>query len=363
MIVSEAIATEEVTACLLCRVSGQQLYSGLSDRLFGAPGVWHLLVCPLCGLVWLSPRPIPAEIGRVYQTYFTHKQKVGHHWYIPIWEKARRALYAVSVPGYSQLADGRAWRVMGSALAWVPSLRERALLGTMCLTGSGRGKLLDIGCGNGTFLSRMRDAGWEVTGVEPDPAAAKLAQQGLGIPIFSGTLEDAKFADASFDAVTLSHVIEHVYNPVSLLSECRRLLKPNGRVVILTPNLESLGHQVFAASWMALDPPRHLHLFSSKTLQVCCEKAGLHVRFLRTSARMGQLIWQTSDTIRKSGVFRDSALTWSLRFHALAFQAREEIALRNSISAGEELVCLGSTAPADGVERTMPGPRNGQAKR
>jgi 2-polyprenyl-3-methyl-5-hydroxy-6-metoxy-1,4-benzoquinol methylase len=344
----ERITTEQAPTCLFCRIPGQPFYNDLSDRLFGAPGIWHLSVCPRCGLVWLSPRPIPEEIYKVYTTYFTHEAPHhGYRWFSPIWEKTKRALIAASVPGYEELADGKLWRTLGATLAWLPPLKERATLATMCLAGTGRGKLLDVGCGNGAFLSRMREAGWEVSGIEPDPAAARQARERQGIQAVFGTMEEARFQDASFDAVTLSNVIEHVYDPFDLLSKCRRLLKTGGALVLLTPNLDSLGHQRFRRSWYSLDPPRHLYLFSPRTLRDCCEKAGLQVKVLRTSARVAHCVGPASEIIRDTGVFRDSALTWRKRLRALAFQAREELALRRSSLKGEELVLIASALPAD----------------
>ena len=215
-------------------------------------------------------------------------------------------------------------------------------MGTMCLNGADRGKLLDLGCGNGRFLALMRDAGWDVRGVEPDPAAAKVAQEQFGIPVIVGPLEDARLPAESFDAITLSHVVEHVYDPIALLSECRRLLKPKGRAVIVTPNIRSLGHQKFGSSWRGLEPPRHLLIFSLTTLRVCCEKAGLHVQILRTSARAAGLVWQESEMIkrRKESSGLDRGLPSRLR--RLFFNLHEDGLCRASEEVGEEILLIAS---------------------
>jgi len=93
---------------------------------------------------------------------------------------------------------------LGRTLSSVPLLRERAVMGTMCLNGDERGTLLNLGCGSGRFLALMRDAGWDVRGVEPDPAAARMAQEQFGIPAIVGTSEDAGLPGESFDAITVS---------------------------------------------------------------------------------------------------------------------------------------------------------------
>lgn len=76
-----------------------------------------------------------------------------------------------------------------------------------------------------------------------------------------GDLLDIGLEAASFDVIVMNHVIEHVYDPVATLVECRRLLAPEGKIIIITPNLKSYGHEIYGEDWRALEPPRHLHLF------------------------------------------------------------------------------------------------------
>lgn len=340
------IRTEEVTDCLLCNAPGTPLYSGLSDHLFGAPGQWGFLECTRCRLAWLNPRPIPADLSKVYGTYYTHVgNRSGNGSASPLAllrKKSKRGLYAF-VSGCSELADSWFWRQLGRPLSWVPLLRERALMGMMCLKAADRGKLLDLGCGDGRFLALMRDAGWEVKGIEPDPTAARIAQQEFGVSVTVGALEDAGLPDEAFDAVTLSHVIEHVHDPVALLSECRRVLKPGGSVVIVTPNIRSLGHQKFGSSWRGLEPPRHLHIFSLGTLRVCCERAGLRVQTLRTSARGSGLVWQESETITRNREWSSVKRGLWPQFRGMLFNLQEDVLRRKSEEVGEEMVVRAGT--------------------
>ncbi len=335
------IGVEEVTSCFLCKGPGAELHAPQPDRLFGAPGRWGFMRCPQCGLVWLRPRPIPADIHKAYTSYFTHDE-VQSRSRLSAWlEKTESALCAAN-PGYGALADGWGWKLLGKVLSWLPPFKEIGTLGTMCLNGARKGKLLDVGCGNGRFLAKMREASWEVEGVETDPEAAKYARERLRISVHTGTLENAGFAGESFDAVTLHHVIEHVYDPCGLLRECWRVLKPGGRLVAITPNNQSLGHRLFQHCWRGLEPPRHLFIFSLDTLRSCCQQAGLQVDVLRTSARAARYIWMVSHTVRQEGVFQPSAVTWSSRFGGLVFRVREELALLTSNASGEELVLIGS---------------------
>jgi SAM-dependent methyltransferase len=273
-----------------------------------------------------NPRPRPVDLGKIYEKYYTH----GEGGRSALRQKSKRALYP-TLPGYDSLAPNWLWKLLGRGLALSSLMKERALLGTMCLGDGGKGRLLDVGCGDGEFLSTMRDAGWDVTGVEPDPVSADVAARRHGFPVFAGSLQEAHFPDAFFDAITLSHVIEHAYDPVELLSECSRVLAESGRVVITTPNIESRGHEIFRGSWVALDPPRHVFLFSSDTLRKCCEKAGLNVRIAKTSTRNARWNWT-----RSRGSSENDRLIAQIK--ALSFLLEEEHRLHEMV--GEELVAV-----------------------
>lgn len=206
--------------------------------------------------------------------------------------------------GDQRLSAGSPWKYVGQLLASIPLVKERVALYAMLLGAANGRKMLDVGCGNGDFLALMRDAGWDVVGVEPDATAAQFARELRAIPVVSGVLEDAGFADQTFDVVVLNHVIEHVFDPVAVLRECGRVTKADGIVVIVTPNIASLGHRVFGELWIHLDPPRHLYLFSPEAMRACCKNAGLAIRVSRTSARDAAWVWTVSKAIRRDGIWR-----------------------------------------------------------
>jgi SAM-dependent methyltransferase len=214
----------------------------------------------------------------------------------------------------------------------------------MWLKADERGRLLDVGCGNGQFLAQMQKLGWEVMGVELDPEAVRIAEERFGLRVFQGTLEEARLPDGSFDTVTMNHVIEHVPNPIGLLAECRRILRPGGKLVVVTPNIESLGHRLFREAWRGLEVPRHLYIFSPRALQECAERAGLKVLKLWTTARSALWMWAASRLIRRNGILPGGSpqrLGLWLKLEGLAFWAIAYglCALRE---AGEEIVLMAS---------------------
>ncbi len=246
-------------------------YSDLEDRLFGVPGRWLLRRCPVDGLVWLDPRPAARVLPLLYANYHTHRES-----------DLRNSL------------AGRIWFGLAGVLAHVPvrPLRDIADAETMWLARERAGRLLDVGAGDGRFLAEMRARGWQVLGVEPDRSAVARARA-RGLEMLEGDVEIVPVVEA-FDAVTLNNVIEHVVDPIATLRRCWALVAPGGRLVVLTPNLESLGHRVFGARWRGLEPPRHLHLFDHATLAACARSAGVAVFSVRDTSRAAPFVWVSS---------------------------------------------------------------------
>ena len=201
------------------------------------------------------------------------------------------------------------------------------------------GRLLEIGCGGGGFLSIMQLLGWRVCGVEPDPVAAAVARDIVGCDIHVGTIEDAPFDEGQFDAIVTSHVIEHAYDPRSFVARSGRLLARGGVMTVLTPNFGSLGHKMFGSDWYCLDPPRHLCLFTPKSLQRLFTETGLFRDVqTRTITRASGLTISRRHAVRATGNFLGDAGNGA-RPGDLAFRALE--AAGNPIFGwGEEIQCV-----------------------
>jgi 2-polyprenyl-3-methyl-5-hydroxy-6-metoxy-1,4-benzoquinol methylase len=342
---NEGVGIEGKPRCYLCDCAGAKLYGGLRDRLFDAPGTWSILSCRNCGLIWLDPQPISDEIWKIYGRYFTHQTA-------PSGSSPRLALLRANLGravlsecyGYRRNneddTEGVLWKRL-CRLSWVRDIFSFQIMG---LKAAWRGRLLDVGCGDGAFLARMKNLGWEVVGVELDEKAANVAKTNFGLDVFIGTLENTGFANESFDAITLNHVIEHVGDPIGLLRRCRDLLRRGGRVVVTTPNAEGLGHRIFREHWRGLEVPRHLMLFSLGTLKQAAFAAGLSIGEMRTSARGAHALYLESRLL-KAG--RWTADPWTragigLKMESVLFQVAEEIAGMTRKPVGEELFFQGT---------------------
>jgi 2-polyprenyl-3-methyl-5-hydroxy-6-metoxy-1,4-benzoquinol methylase len=133
-------------------------------------------------------------------------------------------------------------------------------------TGMNKGEILDIGCGTGAFLNTMKTAGWAITGLEPDDTARKKATELYGIqPQSPEKLFDLQ--PATYNAVTMWHVLEHVHELHAYIKQLHNLLTPQGKIFIAVPNYTSYDARLYNESWAAYDVPRHLYHFSPAAMQ------------------------------------------------------------------------------------------------
>ncbi len=239
----DKIKTIEKSYCSICGLEGKLLYSNLVDKYFNAPGEWSFFTCrdAQCNMIWLNPMPIEEDISIAYKNYYTHSDESEYNvasFTKKIYKKIQLEFISANY-GYKHLKSSFWYRL----LYLDPDRLEQTKYEVMYLKNVG-GKLLDIGCGNGTFLDFMNKLGWETIGIDFDEKAIMNSKiKNLNVKL--GSLAEQNFPNDFFDAITLSHVIEHVYQPNELLKECYRILKINGKMVISTPNSASLGHKIF----------------------------------------------------------------------------------------------------------------------
>lgn len=222
--------------------------------------------CPRCALLFTNPRPSEEAITRFYP---------------PDYEPHRRP---------PQSRRPRPARPFLAKLFGRPCAERRG-----ALPWPGPGRLLDFGCGAGGFLKTMADRGWAVTGLDTCSRAIEAVRTSYGLPALVGTLPHTDLAPGSFDVITMWHALEHIHRPLELLREAFRLLVPGGKLVVATPNIESLPYRLFGPAWFGLDLPRHLTHFTPSTLASMLRAAGFrtepvrqlrHSDWLRSSARL-----------------------------------------------------------------------------
>jgi ubiquinone/menaquinone biosynthesis C-methylase UbiE len=146
------------------------------------------------------------------------------------------------------------------------------------VTGLNTGHLLDIGAGTGLFVDAMRKAGWKVTGLEPDEQARRRAGE-MNI-VLNDAADLFSLHPASFNAITLWHVLEHVHDVHGYLVQAAKLLQPGGKLVVAVPNYTSADAQAYSEYWAAYDVPRHLYHFSPAAMRKLLQQHGFQVTSL-----------------------------------------------------------------------------------
>ena len=141
-------------------------------------------------------------------------------------------------------------------------------------TGLTKGNLLDIGCGTGAFLNTMKFTGWNIKGLEPDPAAREKAVELYSInPQEPGKLFE--LVPSFYNAITMWHVLEHVHELHAYIKQIAGLLAPGGKLFIAVPNYTSKDAEIYKEHWAAYDVPRHLYHFSPQSMEKLLGMHGL----------------------------------------------------------------------------------------
>lgn len=176
-------------------------------------------------------------------------------------------------------------------------------------------RLLDVGCSSGALLMTARALGFAAEGVEPSAGPAETARR-AGLKVFTGFLEDARYPDATFDAVILMEVIEHLRNPRPVLAECRRILKPCGVLLITTPNAASWTANIMGARWNGfslMDLGGHVSFFSPESIRIIAERTGFEVARIDTRSVRFLESGQRADVIYAVAKVGSELLNWPAR--------------------------------------------------
>lgn len=145
-------------------------------------------------------------------------------------------------------------------------------------------KLLDVGCSSGALLAIAKDMGFEVRGVEPAHEAAQTAIR-AGFQVHEGYLSDARYSDDQFDIITLFEIVEHLRDPIELVAECARILKPGGILVVNTPNAHSWSAETLGGQWEGFSLfglGGHISFFSPRSMGELARRSGLAVEWIET---------------------------------------------------------------------------------
>ena len=263
-----------IKKCEICESKEFEFVFEGKDKLLGIPGKFNLFKCKKCGGIFLNPQPSFKELGKYYSPdkYYSLKfvDKYSKKTKLKLW------LYELY---FNPKKKNYLMSLFFSPIKFM-------VRGTRIKKNE---KLLDIGSGSGQFLYEMKSLGLDVYGVEPGEFDEKATKK-EGLEIKKSNLKEAKFKKETFDLITMSHVLEHVSNPLENLEEIHRILKKNGRFIISVPNYNSLAYKIFGSNWYQLDIPRHLFDYSDKILKRVLEERGFKIIKMRYNSRPSQFV-------------------------------------------------------------------------
>jgi SAM-dependent methyltransferase len=266
----------ESAACPVCDRDGAVRLFFSRDRIHHLPGSFGLFRCNHCQAIfiqpWLSNAALasyyPDEYGRYRHSASLNKKNYAG------WRRFVLENY-YHYPSRRGVDSSLIKKAAAFVLSFVTAKEV--------IPYHGAGRILDVGCGGGSYLYRLSQWGWEGYGVEPSKRGAEQAQN-LGLRVFRGTLEEARFESCFFDVIRLSNVLEHVDQPKEILKEIHRILKPDGLVYITVPNTRSLVFWLFKENWYALDAPRHVISYCPRALRELCDATGFDIASTRFDA-------------------------------------------------------------------------------
>ena len=230
----------EYVNCNLCGRDDAQLIFKASSIRRGQSDEFNVVQCRDCGLVYTNPRISPEKIKDYYPKDHEYHE-------------------ARSISFFENLYY--------SFFRKIPGIKN--------------GKILDVGCGNGSYLNFLKKRGWDCYGTELNDSMVHYMITNLGLNITKGELCNVSFPDEYFDAVTFWGSLEHMSDALSVLKTARRLLKTNGKIIVWTQNIASLEAKIFKNYWHHLEVPTHYYQFSPATLVKLLKRAGFKITKVR----------------------------------------------------------------------------------
>lgn len=238
--------------------------------MFPVKGEFIWKKCRACGLVFLDPQPSNVMLRFHYPSkgYFAYNKEGKTGIYGKIREYLIRHTYAPTI--FSTILGS----ITNTTFGIPPYKRE--------------GKIMDLGCGTGDILSLLKNLGWNVYGIDIDKKAIAIANSRGLQDVRFGTYKTLRFyPDNYFDVIRLYHVIEHLDNPLECLQLLYKKIKPGGLIILSTPNYASPIRKLFGSYWSNFDTPRHLFIFTPKTLALAVRLSKLRIDKLEYTSASG----------------------------------------------------------------------------
>lgn len=275
--------TQVLEKCPICGSKSIKHFFTAPDKLHGVPGKFSYFSCQSCESVFQNPMVIQDDLHLCYPTEY---MPYNYDPEMPEFdfdaqddpENFKDNLRkSIAKEVWNEPMSGAIGKV-GKVLARSRALRERAFYGIVldaCLPRNRKeNHALDVGCGAGWMLKRLKRVGWQVEGIEWGEEAAELARQKTGAKVWTGDFREVDLPKEHYQLIFLSHVFEHFSDPSEALKRFYELLASKGKLVLIYPNPNSLDAKWFNTDWFAWEVPRHLTLPSVRAVREMARKTG-----------------------------------------------------------------------------------------
>jgi SAM-dependent methyltransferase len=312
---------EYIENCPYCGSKVRNIaYQGVQDwSFYCAPGKWTYWDCTSCSALYLSPRPTKLSIGRAYDTYYTH----GSSNVAKVFSAGKTLVRNLCYFAWYGIDLRPRFSLSKLLFPLLEVFRNRVVAPSFILqelNNLPKGRLIDVGCGDGAYLDAAKQLGWQTLGIEFDPKSAKIAEKS-GHQVIQGTYEALAAFQNEIDCIICSHVLEHVHDPKALLTLIANALKLGGVSIFSLPNAGSVVRSIFADSWRGLEAPRHLAIPQFQSLLELTCAFGFELK-LSTVSRL-ETLEASSDIVRKRGVETPSLQDSVVKLRAAEIQIDE----------------------------------------
>ncbi len=247
--------------CPICKGEAFHFLFLAKDRMFELSGEFSVERCSSCLTISIFPMLTMSELKKFYppQKYYAYDVSSGKSFFFLL------RSYLIRQHDRPNLIA----TLLHVVVPRVPAIPYK----------KPGGKILDVGCGTGETLVLLKQLDWETYGIDIDPKAVDIAKKRGVDHVRVGFYQDiADYPDNFFDVVRLYHVIEHLDDPMRCVRLIREKLKKGGQLIIGTPNANSFVAKIFGTYWYNLDIPRHLVLFSPRTLTRAVKNSGFQIK-------------------------------------------------------------------------------------
>lgn len=256
--------TFETIPCESCGSNDFTTLYAAKDYYNKREGIFMVVKCNTCDLVYTNPRPIKKHMPYFYPDNAEYFKPILHHNSNKLRSKMRELLLHHYYDYFPERNNSRLVKIILLPV-YIITARSMQIQGIPKFTRNG--KLLDVGCSYGRFIHELKKLGWAVYGIEPNKKVSEFGMKNLCLNIICADIDDYLIPKDRFDVITMMMVLEHIHHPKSVLIKVRNALKKDGTLILSIPDFSGIESRIYKKYARTLHLPMHLTHFTQKTIR------------------------------------------------------------------------------------------------